>query len=218
MKMNYYQNVRTDMLSLIGESRGLKVLEIGAAEGNTLLYLKDKGIASHVSGIELVSIPNSNQSHENIDSFAIANIETDEVSIDSDFDLIICGDVLEHLINPWKTLNFLKDHLKPGGQIIYSLPNIRYIGALIKIFILGSFKYEEHGIFDRTHLRFFCKKDAIELSSDCGLTPKVVKSDLDLPAQLGASKFSKKKILNLLTLGLLKNFLTYQTIVLSEKA
>lgn len=216
--MEYYQNVRTDMLSLIEDKKALKVLEIGAAEGNTLLYLKEKGIASHVSGIELVSIPNSNQNNEKIDSFAIANIEKDKIELDKDYDLIICGDVLEHLVNPWKTLTLLKDHLKKGGTIIYSLPNIRYIGALIKIFLLGSFKYEEHGIFDKTHLRFFCKKDAVELSSDCGLKPKVVKSDLDLPAQLGASKYSQKKIVNMLTLGLFKNFLSYQTIVLSEKA
>jgi 2-polyprenyl-3-methyl-5-hydroxy-6-metoxy-1,4-benzoquinol methylase len=216
--MEYYQNVRTDMLSLIEDKKNLKVLEIGAAEGNTLLYLKEKGIASYVSGIELVSIPNSNQNSDKIDSFAIANIETDKVELEKDYDLIICGDVLEHLVNPWKTLRLLKDHLKSGGMIIYSLPNIRYIGALIKIFLLGSFKYEEHGIFDRTHLRFFCKKDAINLSSESGLQPRVVKSDLDLPAQLGASKFSKKKVLNMLTLGLFKNFLSYQTIVLSEKA
>ena len=216
--MEYYQNVRTDMLSLIEDKKNLKVLEIGAAEGNTLLYLKEKGIASYVSGIELVSIPNSNQNSDKIDSFAIANIETDKVELEKDYDLIICGDVLEHLVNPWKTLRLLKDHLKSGGMIIYSLPNIRYIGALIKIFLLGSFKYEEHGIFDRTHLRFFCKKDAINLSSESGLQPRVVKSDLDLPAQLGASKFSKKKVLNMLTLGLFKNFISYQTIVLSEKA
>jgi 2-polyprenyl-3-methyl-5-hydroxy-6-metoxy-1,4-benzoquinol methylase len=97
-------------------------------------------------------------------NFIIGNIETMVLPFEnSQFDVIICGDVLEHLVNPYKTLKLLKTYLKPNGVIIASIPNIREFKTMKKIFFQGDFRYEDSGILDRTHLRFFCKKNIIEL-------------------------------------------------------
>ena len=43
-------------------------------------------------------------------------------------------------------------------MVVASLPNVRYFNALWEIVWLGEFRYQDEGIFDRTHLRFFTQK------------------------------------------------------------
>jgi 2-polyprenyl-3-methyl-5-hydroxy-6-metoxy-1,4-benzoquinol methylase len=67
-------------------------------------------------------------------------------------------DVIEHVLYPEELIVELKRYLSPNGQILFSVPNIRYIGALHHILVEKDFKYRESGIFDRTHLSFFTEK------------------------------------------------------------
>ncbi len=69
------------------------------------------------------------------------------------FDYIILGDVLEHLIDPWKIVNELKQYLKKDGYLVSSIPNIMHVSVLRNL-VLGNFTYEDSGILDKTHLRF----------------------------------------------------------------
>lgn len=69
------------------------------------------------------------------------------------FDYIILGDVLEHLTDPWKIVNELKQYLKKDGCLISSIPNIMHVSVLRNL-VLGNFTYEDSGILDKTHLRF----------------------------------------------------------------
>ena len=77
---------------------------------------------------------------------------------DEYFDLIICNDVIEHMVDHEKFLNDIKKKMKRNGLIVGSIPNVRYFGNLFKLIILKDWKYEEQGILDRTHLRFFTGK------------------------------------------------------------
>ena len=70
------------------------------------------------------------------------------------FDLITFGDVLEHLLDPVRTLREAKQLLKPGGRVLISLPNIAHWTVRAKL-LLGRFEYQETGLMDYTHLRFF---------------------------------------------------------------
>lgn len=79
------------------------------------------------------------------------------------FDLIIFGDILEHLLDPQSTFRALVyDYLKPGGEILLSLPNIANWQVRLSL-LLGKFDYQETGILDRTHLHFFTYKTAREM-------------------------------------------------------
>ena len=71
------------------------------------------------------------------------------------FDLIMCLDVLEHLVDPWKTLSRLADHLKPGGTVIASIPNVRHARNLLSLLFMGKWEYKEQRLLDKTHLRVF---------------------------------------------------------------
>lgn len=85
------------------------------------------------------------------------------------FDIIIFADVLEHLIDPEKTLKFFINHyLKRGGEIIISLPNIANWEIRLNL-ILGRFEYRDCGILDKTHLHFYTFKSAGEMAISLGL-------------------------------------------------
>jgi 2-polyprenyl-3-methyl-5-hydroxy-6-metoxy-1,4-benzoquinol methylase len=120
------------------------------------------------------------------------------------FDAIILADVLEHLLDAENTIATLLPYLKKDGAIYVSLPNIRYANALYKIVVKGSFEYEDYGIFDKTHLRFFCKKDMKKLfESFPQLKIDKVESNLK-------NIKCKKTTLNKFTFGVFEEFLSLQ--------
>ncbi len=73
------------------------------------------------------------------------------------FDYIIMADVYEHLKYGKEFIKFIKDFLKRDGQLIMSIPNFLHI-SIRKRIILGKFYYENRGILDKTHVRFFSKE------------------------------------------------------------
>lgn len=84
------------------------------------------------------------------------------------FEVIICGDVLEHLIRPADVLSELKHLLKPGGYFLVSLPNAAH--ASIKTgLLLNDWSYTELGILDKTHLRFFTAESIAEMFANANL-------------------------------------------------
>ena len=141
-QQQYFSYVRRSLLDLIlQKNKNGNILEIGAGDGATILYAKENGYAKHINGIELCKIENSSQQSSQFDNFIIGNIE--ELSLPfkkNSFDVIICGDVLEHLINPNKTLQKLKPYLKQDGVLIASIPNIREWNTMKSIFLNGDFR------------------------------------------------------------------------------
>jgi 2-polyprenyl-3-methyl-5-hydroxy-6-metoxy-1,4-benzoquinol methylase len=83
------------------------------------------------------------------------------------FDVIVMGDVLEHLGDPSRLLEECKSLLAPGGRVIVSLPNVAHIFMRLSL-LFGRFTYTERGILDRTHLRFYTLATARGLVRDAG--------------------------------------------------
>lgn len=79
------------------------------------------------------------------------------------FDCIILFDILEHLLDPSALLRALKNKLSDKGVIIASIPNIRYYRTFVDLVIHGNWDYKDHGILDRTHLRFFTYKSIVKM-------------------------------------------------------
>lgn len=90
------------------------------------------------------------------------------------YDVILFGDVLEHLVHPEQVLEKLVGRLKPGGRVLVSLPNIAFAVNRVT-HLLGRWDYKDYGILDRTHLRFFTKRTMIALVESAGL--RVVRID-----------------------------------------
>lgn len=209
----YFSEARTDLISLVPPRPENRVLEIGSGKGGTLMSLKNMKRAQEVVGVELMEIEDSYQQAPEIDKMIIGDIEAMEIPYPEDyFDVILCGDVLEHLNDPWSVLKHLKQLLKPGGKVIMSLPNIREFNAMVKIFLRGDFTYTDSGTFDETHLRFFCKRNMKELVERSGLELVSMHTNLELRPEAW-----RRRLLNRLSLGLFEQFLALQYMIVAQK-
>lgn len=204
----YYAFVRRDIEPLL-PAYSARVLEVGCGGGGTLDWLKNTGRAQWTAGIELSS-----------EAAEVAKTRVDEVrcgDVDKlladfpagSFDLILCLDVLEHLVDPWGTLQRLHDMLRPGGRIISSLPNIRHYSVVLPLLFGGRWEYQYAGIMDRTHLRFFSRTGIGALMSRAGLR--------EIRALPTFSWGTGDKWKDRLTFGLLRGMLAFQYLVLAER-
>lgn len=203
---NYYSNIRLDLLNLISKQEKLKVLEIGAGYGQTLAYLKESGRSIKVVGVELSFQPEKKNLYDKVDQFIFGDIEKLSLTaFDGYFDLIILADVLEHLQDPLAVLKKLKPTLAKNGQIIASIPNIRSLEAFYNIFVRGTFPQKDQGLFDSTHVNFYCKKDMLNLFNKAGFKVELAHSALKY-----YKKRSFKKFLNKVSFGIFEEFLSTQ--------
>lgn len=103
------------------------------------------------------------------------------------FDVVLFIDVLEHLASPGALLEIVQKGLKPGGKVIVSVPNIAHWSVRSKL-LRGTFDYEEFGIMDATHLRWFTRKTLHDLFERTGY--EVVAMDSTLGLQLSCYQSS----------------------------
>lgn len=210
----YFSNLRADLISLIPENEENKILEIGAGTCETLIEIKRLKLAREVVGVELIKLEDSQQDSPDIDRLIIGNIENLESDLPKNyFDVIICGDIIEHLVYPEAALRKLHNHLKQDGIIIISIPNFRDYHILYRVVILADFKYTDRGILDRTHLRFFCKKNIISLLTSAEYVTVSIYSMFQFDKAQRT-----RKIINKLTFGLIRDLLTSQYIIVAKKA
>lgn len=165
-----YTGVRPDILNLIPPSVS-HVLDVGCSTGILGNQIKSISESIEIIGIE-INHSMATIAEKQIDKVITADIEQIRLSDyfqPSYFDCIICADILEHLRDPWQILKQLTEYVKRDGIIIASIPNIRHFSSLYYLLIKGYWPYRDRGIHDRTHLRFFTKKNIIHLFQCAGL-------------------------------------------------
>ncbi len=199
----YFSHARKEIAPFLPRTSP-RVLEIGCGSGATIGWLRQTGRAGYAIGVEIAEAAAA-QAREHADEVYCLDVERGELPAScTDFDLILCLDVLEHMIDPWKMVDRLvARHLRPGGTIIVTLPNVRHYSVVFPLLFKGSWNYEEAGLLDRTHLRFFTRRTACALLTHRQLLPVQIR---------GATEDlrSRKGIFNLLTGGLFRELLTYQ--------
>lgn len=127
------------------------------------------------------------------------------------YDAIVFNDVLEHLVDPYSLLEKLKEVLTPGGVIVASIPNVLNFPAIRKLLFTKDFAYQESGIFDKTHLRFFTKKSIIRMFNEAGYSIETIE---------GINRNSRGLLfrsLNLLTFKYIDEFKYTQFAVVAKK-
>lgn len=174
------------MVRLVGNNK--RVLEIGCGIGAVTERLKRNGCT--VCAIEL-NAKDAKLAKEFCDQIDVGNIETINLKFPKkSFDVITFGDVLEHLYDPQATLERIKPFLKDDGLVITSIPNIANWKIRLKL-LFGKFDYTDHGILDKTHVKFFTRKTARELFESAGY--EIVKSDYvrSFPSPILKNQLSK---------------------------
>lgn len=143
------------------------ILEIGTSIGNVSKVLSER--ENSVTGIEIdfEAAAIAKEYCERMITGDVEIIELDQELEALSFDVIVCGDVLEHLKNPADLLKKVKKYLKPDGYLVISLPNFCHGDVILNV-LQGDFKYTSMGLLDETHLRFFGLKNIIKLFSECG--------------------------------------------------
>ncbi len=168
MAPHYYTGVRDDLIDYIKADKqaDINVLEVGCGTGSTLGRIKYLYPNSTVHGIEIVDIV-AELGAKTYD-IVCDNIETRELDYEENYlDYVIFGDVLEHLTYPEDVLKKLIPYMKQGGCILASIPNMMNAEVIYNL-LRGDFTYEDSGIRDRTHLRFFTYKEIIKMFDRCG--------------------------------------------------
>lgn len=159
----YFEDVNWGLLRLWGKRSGLRVLDVGCGFATTSARIQKLG--NEVTGIEssaeACEVARTRLSHV---------IEADLVSAQpgGPYDVLIFADVLEHLPWPVGVLERSLQALAPGGSVIISLPNVG-LWSVRFAHLFGQWNYDETGVLDRTHLRFFTRRTARWLIEQAGL-------------------------------------------------
>jgi 2-polyprenyl-3-methyl-5-hydroxy-6-metoxy-1,4-benzoquinol methylase len=150
---NYYRNVRVEMLPYV-PADAATMLDVGCGAGLFGELVKGRG-PCEVWGIETVQAY-ADDAAGRLDRVLIGDVTVLLDAIPARyFDAIVCNDVLEHLVDPEDVLARVKDKLTGRGVVVSSIPNIRFYPTLYELVAHRGWEYEESGILDRTHLRFF---------------------------------------------------------------
>ena len=153
------------ILARLGEGRGRRALDVGAADG----FLAERLTAHGWSVTALERDPElAARARGRCKEVVVADLESAPPLLHGPFEAIIYGDVLEHLSDPTAVLRALDQTLAPGGAVIVSVPNVAHLWVRLSL-LAGRFDYADRGILDRTHLRFFTRRTLLELLRSAGL-------------------------------------------------
>jgi GT2 family glycosyltransferase/2-polyprenyl-3-methyl-5-hydroxy-6-metoxy-1,4-benzoquinol methylase len=167
----------SDSLSEIARriAPGSTVLDLGAATGALGRRLLEAGCV--VDGVEHDpdAAAQARSSYRRLAELDLDTADLREHFPPCAYDVVVCADVLEHLRDPGRVLDQVRDLLAAGGRALLSIPNVGYAGVLAGL-LRGEFKYRPTGLLDETHLRFFTRRSLLELLRTHGYSALSVSS------------------------------------------
>ena len=178
--MNYFNkcaNLKFARLIQRDADEAFTVLEVGCDMGANLLGIKNMYPNARIFGLEINESAASVGAH--VADICYGNIEDEKVPFAEKFDYIIFGDVLEHLHNPLRTIEYCRSLLKADGRILASIPNLMHISVMQQL-LRGEFRYTDVGLLDRTHIHLFTEKEIIRMFCDAGYTIEELLSVCDV--------------------------------------
>ena len=170
---HYYRGERPEVMEMVPDS-AMRILEIGCGAGATSRMLKEDNSAREVVGVEYDALA-AREASKYMDRIFCGDVEKINLPYpDGYFDCIIYADVLEHLRDPEKLLQKQKKLLSKNGVMVMSIPNTRHY-SLVNQLMEGRWTYEESGLLDSTHIRFFTLSEIKGMLGRCGLLPLEIK-------------------------------------------
>uniref|UniRef100_UPI00345EAFEC glycoside hydrolase family 99-like domain-containing protein n=1 Tax=Ottowia sp. TaxID=1898956 RepID=UPI00345EAFEC len=176
----YHRLNRQELINLFSSPRKM-VIEIGSSGGYTGKYCKEKFPGVTYWGFELNQAA-ARESLQNLDKVVCGKFEEQNLEVlglkPNSVDGVVLGDVLEHMYDPWRALTALLPWLTPDAELVISLPNVRNLWLMNEI-AEGRFPYDQHGLLDITHIRFFTLREIHGMLDSTGysITPGGVALD-----------------------------------------
>ena len=176
--MGYFDNVNRDLLAR-ADITARTVLELGCGTGALGAALKLRAPLARVVGLER-DPGAAGAARLALDAVVEGDVEAPETRDALDralagvpVDLLLIGDVLEHLRDPWAVLAGLRARMRPGGAAAVCLPNAAH-WSLLRRQLAGDWTYADAGLLDRTHLRFFTRDSAAAMFAGAGFAVETV--------------------------------------------
>ncbi|TRD15282.1 methyltransferase domain-containing protein [Palleronia caenipelagi] len=160
--MSYYSSVNATLVDLSDPTARI-VVELGCGEGAAAKVLKCSNPNRRFIGIEFMPGPAA-KARAVFDTVIEGNVEDattfsalDAALGEDRIDLLVIGDVLEHLHEPWSVMSAFHKRMSERGRMVLSLPNVSHWSLIFRQ-LQGDWTYSDSGLLDRTHLRYFTKK------------------------------------------------------------
>lgn len=169
--------------------KNTSVLEVGAGAGSVSRALIDW------NGCEVTAVEIDDASLERLRQICgrVVKADLNDASWPDElgskqYDVVVFGDVLEHLYDPVSALRAASKLLQPGGCVVVSIPHVGHNGVVSSL-LLSDFDYRESGLLDKTHVRFFGVKNIQDLVENSGLKIVDVKFVIQRPEHTEWSSF-----------------------------
>jgi SAM-dependent methyltransferase len=172
----YYDGLNSKLFESIPRNI-TRVLELGCANGKLGALYKSTNPHVHWTGVDF-SQTALDIARDNLDRVERIDLNSSEYVYLKElgqFDVIIIGDLLEHLLDPESVLTQLHAASEANTEIICCLPNMSHISVMER-FLSGEYSYDEMGLLDQTHLRLYSPSSAFKTFLDSGWIPNLIDS------------------------------------------
>jgi 2-polyprenyl-3-methyl-5-hydroxy-6-metoxy-1,4-benzoquinol methylase len=159
---------------------GRRVLDVGCSSGYLARPLAER--ENTIVGLELDPRA-ARLARAYCENVFVGDVETMALPLEpASFDVVLCGDVVEHLRDPVAALARLRPYLRPGGQLVLSTPNVANWAVRLSL-LFGRWRYTDRGILDRSHTHLFTRKTLREAIMEAGY--EVDRVDFTVPVPGG---------------------------------
>lgn len=159
------------ILQWLSQLPSSRVLDLGCSAGR--LAERARGYGHVVTGVDLAEGPGV---RDRVSDFIQGDLDDGiPESVGFDYDVVVAADVIEHVRAPEVLLKGISSRMAPGGVLIASVPNFGHWYPRIRV-LLGLFDYDQRGILDSGHMRFFTRRSFLRLARNSGF--EVVRKDV----------------------------------------
>lgn len=170
------------LVALVGS--GKRVLDVGCSSGYLARPLAANGCT--VVGLELDPAA-AEEARSVCEDVLVGDVETMQLPFEErSFDVVLCGDLVEHLRDPEAFLARVRPLLRPDGRLVLTTPNVANWSMRIGL-LVGRWRYTERGILDRTHTHLFTRKTLVETLERAGYRVDVLDFTVPLPVLRNAA-------------------------------